>query len=100
MGTESENSPAAGGPPPEPSTPPASPQPPGAASDPTPPPAAEVVVTAQRSEAEVKLEQELEVERVTRKQREQRINQLEDENRTLKGTPRAKPDKSGWTFFH
>lgn len=96
MGTENENSPPAGG-----STPPAasesSAQPPGDAT-PAPPPAAEVVANAKINEREVQLAQEVEVHKVTLKQREQRINQLEDENHKLKSVTKPK-GKSGWTFF-
>jgi hypothetical protein len=95
---DGNDSPAAGGPvPPQNDT---SPPPAGAAPSPAPPPAAQVVASATRNEREVQLEAELEVERVTRKQREQRINQLEDENLKLKRIPKDKSKKPGWTLLH
>lgn len=79
------------------------PQPTGAAEAPptAAPPAASAVVNAERTEKEVKLEQELEVERVTRRQREQRIAQLEDENHRIKSIPKEKArPKARWTLIH
>lgn len=77
------------------------PQPASEAPAPAAPPAAQVVITAKRTEREVQLEQELEVVKLTQKQREQRINQLEDENHRLKSVPRSKSTPKGnWTLFH
>ena len=83
---------AGGNPPPPEPTPPASP------ARPEPPPAASVVLSAARSEKEVNLEAELEAERTARKDREQRINQLEDENRQLKTVTKPAKEERGWKF--
>ena|SRR5258706_9428463 len=97
---DGNESPTAGGPMPSNPSTESSPQPAGPAPVPIPPPAAQVVATATRTERETKLEQDLEVERVTMKQREQRINQLEDENRKLKSITKAPKDKKpGWTLL-
>ena len=56
---------------------------------PAPPPAATTVLNGQRSERETQLESELQSTRGTVKERELRINQLEDENRRLKAVPAA-----------
>ena len=76
---------------PAPSTPP--PSPPSAEA---PPPAAVIVTEGKRTEREILLEEELRIERAvreqeqaTRKDREQQICQLEDENFRLKGEQKA-----------
>lgn len=83
-----------------PGLPPASPPPA------SPPPAAAVVATGKRTEREVELEAELEKERSTRKQREIRLSELEDETfrlkqAGLKPAPAPAPvlPASSWTFF-
>jgi len=72
---------------------------------PTPPPAGTVVTTGQRTEREITLETELSTERnshaktaLEKKQREQRINELEDELRRLK-TPPTPPKKTGGSLL-
>jgi hypothetical protein len=71
------------GAPPPPKDLPAS-TPPASAVPPTAPPAAKIVVDAPPSERETSLSTELEAERKARKDREIRVNELEDENRRLK----------------
>jgi len=51
---------------------------------PAPPPAATVVLNGGKSERESELEAQLESEKAERKQRELRVNELENENRQLK----------------
>jgi hypothetical protein len=58
--------------------------PPNPAVEAAEPPAAAAVANATVNENTAELEKKLAQERVIRKQREERINQLEDENRTLK----------------
>lgn len=74
--------------------------PPTPVAPPNPPPAATIVLEGNRTERELALERDI-------KAREQRLAELEDENRRLKTvTPPAKPadeKKKGWlsgaTFF-
>ena len=82
---------------------PAPPTPAAVHSDPAPPPAATIVLNGQRTEREVQLEQELEATRTRaqstaeeKKEREKRINQLEDEIHRLI-TPN-KPKSAPWRF--
>jgi hypothetical protein len=85
-------------PPPSPETPPQD-----------PPPAASIVLQGGANEGDaaelVRLRQEAAELRETKKQREIRLAELEDENRRLKTpqTPPAAPEKSAWmsgsTFF-
>lgn len=89
------------------------------------PPAAETVIEGDRTEREIHLQEELDAEREARKkdaetlrQREIRVSELEDENRSLKDAlkpepvPAVKPtaskqpqpskgkSRNAWTFFH
>lgn len=94
-------------------------------ANPEAPPAAETVIEGDRTEREIDLQAELDAEREARRkdgealrQREIRVSELEDENRSLKDAlkpepvPSAKPAApkepqppkgkpgNGWTFFH
>ena len=66
----------------------------------TPPPAALRVIEG-KTERELELENELAAERETRKKREIRLSELEDENRQLKtvGLKPAPPAKGMWDEF-
>jgi colicin import membrane protein len=96
-------------PPADPPEPPPPPQdPPGPPAPPSPPPAAKTVLTGTKTERELALEREVEQSKTALKQRESRINELEDENRQLKTPPpgpakEAKKKKKrfleGATFF-
>lgn len=74
---------------PSPQNPPSNPPPPA----PAPPPATEVVITGEKSERELRLEEELERERQARKKDQTKLCELEDENHHLKKvvTPSATP---------
>jgi len=92
--------------PPDPPQPPVDPSeaPPRIGPSPAPPPAAKTVLEGTRTERELALERDV-------KERERRINSLEDENRQLKTLPKpeparrrdGEPEKRGWlagaTFF-
>jgi hypothetical protein len=89
--------------PPETPSPPASPpgRPPGPQAPLAPPPATEIVLKGAKREGDVALERTL-------KERETRIAELEDENRTLKTPPTPTPPPTpakkkswlkGWTLF-
>ena len=86
---------------PEPKNPEAPESPPVGQAPPKPPPAAEIVLKGSKNEKDVALERTL-------KERETRIAELEDENRTLKApTPAPAPPTpakkrswlKGWTLL-
>ena len=61
------------------------------------------IVVQGKSQREIELETTLEEERRLRREREQRINDLEDQNLQRREVPPApaKPSKkAGWTLFH
>lgn len=102
--------PAEGDPaPPTPTVTPPAPPPPGPSQPPPAAPPAAAAVVQGRSEREIELSAELEKERKAhattadeKKQREQRINELEDERRRLLDAnkpPRAKAQRVRLTFF-
>lgn len=67
--------------------------------EPAPPPAAELVVNGDPAQIE-ELRVNLETERTHRRKHEQRINELEDENRRLKDVTRpVKKEKGQWEKF-
>lgn len=79
----------------QPENQPPTPQPmPGPPPNPAPasPPAAEAVLNGDRSERELKLQEDLEAERAGRKKDQIRLSQLEDENQRLKSPPDAPPE--------